>query len=63
MRQRVPRTLRYLARLISQETARSNASEGSATLRRQRQEQDEVDEYLQGPPVRARSDSAVHGSR
>ncbi len=62
MRQRVSRTLRYLARLISQETARANALEGSATLRKQRQDQEEVDEYLRGRPVSATSGRAVYGS-
>lgn len=63
MRQSVPRTLRYLARLISQETARANASEGSATLRSQRQDQEEADEYLRARPGTATSGRAVHGAR
>ena len=48
MHQRVAQTLRYLAGLINQQTARSNAAEGSATLRKRRQDQENVDEYLQG---------------
>ena len=48
MHQRIAQTLRYLARLINQTTARSNAAEGSATLRKRRHDQEDVDEYLQG---------------
>ncbi len=48
MHQRVAQTLRYLAGLINQQTARTNAAEGSATLRKRRQDQEHVDEYLQG---------------
>jgi hypothetical protein len=48
MRQRIAQTLRYLARLTGQHTARTNAAEGSATLRKRRQDQEHVDEYLQG---------------
>lgn len=48
MHQRVAQTLRYLARPINQQTARTNAAEGSATLRKRRQDQEHVDEYLQG---------------
>lgn len=48
MHQRVAQTLRYLARLMNQQTARTNAAEGSAALRKRRQEQEHVDEYLQG---------------
>jgi hypothetical protein len=48
MHERVARTLNYLARLTSQHTARTNAAEGSATLRRRRHDQEHVDEYLQG---------------
>lgn len=45
MPQRVARTLRYLAKFINQETARTNAAEGSAAFRKRRQD---VGEYLQG---------------
>lgn len=48
MHQRVAQTLRYLAGLINQQTARSNAAEGSATLRKKRQDQEHVDKYLKG---------------
>ena len=48
MHQRVAQTLRYLARLINQQTARTNAAEGTATLRKRRHDQEDVDEYLQG---------------
>ncbi len=48
MHQRVAQTLRYLAGLITQQTALTNAAEGSATLRKRRQDQEHVDEYLQG---------------
>ena len=48
MHQRIAQTLRYLARLINQHTARTNAAEGSATLRKRRHDQEQVDEYLQG---------------
>ncbi|GAB3256807.1 hypothetical protein GCM10027448_25920 [Nocardioides dilutus] len=48
MRQRITHTLRYLARLTGQHTARTNAAEGCATLRKRRQDQQHVDEYLQG---------------
>lgn len=42
----VPRIDRALRRLISQETARANAAEASAKLRRRRHEREAVDEYL-----------------
>jgi len=48
MRQRIAQTLRDLARVTGQHTARTNAAEGSATLRKRRQDQEHVDEYLQG---------------
>ena len=48
MHQRIAQTLRYLARPMSQHTARTNAAEGSTTLRKRRHEQELVDEYLQG---------------
>jgi hypothetical protein len=48
MHQRIALTLRLLARLTNQHTARANAAEGSATLRRRRLDQQQVDEYLQG---------------
>lgn len=48
MHQRIARTLRILARLTNQHIARTNAAEGSALLRRRRQDQEQVDEYLQG---------------
>lgn len=48
MRQRVARTSRYLAGLVNQQAARTNAAEGSAVLRRRRQDQEDVEEYLQG---------------
>lgn len=48
MHQKVTQTFRHLARLINQRAARTNAAEGSATLRKRRQDQEHVDEYLQG---------------
>ncbi len=48
MHQRIAQTLRYLARLSNQHTARANAAEGSATLRKRRQDQEHVNEYLRG---------------
>ena len=49
MHQRIARTLRYVARLIvNPDTARTNAAEGSATLAERRQDQERVEEYLQG---------------
>ena len=49
MKQRIARTLRYLATLaIDEQTAQTNAAEGSATLAERRQDQARVDEYLQG---------------
>ena len=48
MRYRVARTQRYLARLISPQTARTNAAEGSATLRERRRDREDVEEYLKG---------------
>ncbi len=47
MRQSVARTLRHLARSINQQTARTNAAGASDVLRRRRQDQEAVDEYLQ----------------
>jgi hypothetical protein len=41
---RIDRTLRHL---VSQDTARANAAEASAKLRKQRGEHEEVDAYLQ----------------
>ena len=41
---RIDRTLRHLA---SQDTARANATEASAKLRKRRHEHEEVDAYLQ----------------
>ena len=46
MLQRLVRTPRYVARFLTQHTARTNAAEGSASLRERRQEQEDVDEYL-----------------
>lgn len=48
MHLRLGRTLRSVARLINQQGARSNAAEGSATLRKRRQDHEAVDEYLLG---------------
>jgi hypothetical protein len=48
MHETITRALRYLARLTNQHTARTNAAEGSATLRRRRHDREHVDEYLQG---------------
>jgi len=47
MHQRVAQPLRYLATFINQRTARTNAAEGSATLRKRRHDKEHVDEYLQ----------------
>jgi hypothetical protein len=41
--QRIDRTLRHL---VSQDTARANAAEASAKLRKRREEHEEVDAYL-----------------
>ena len=41
--QRIDRAIR---RLASQDTARTNASQGSAKLRKRRREQEDVDAYL-----------------
>lgn len=48
MHQRIAQTLRYFATLTGQLTARSNAAEGSATLRKRRHDQEDADEYLRG---------------
>ena len=48
MHQRIAQTLRALAMRTGQHTARANAAEGSATLRKRRHDQEHVDEYLQG---------------
>jgi hypothetical protein len=40
------RTVRAFMHLISQETARANAAEASAKLRKRRHEREEVDAYL-----------------
>lgn len=47
MRKSLARTLRHLARLINPQTARTNAADAGAVLRRRRQDQEDVDEYLQ----------------
>jgi hypothetical protein len=41
--QRIDRTLRHL---LSQDTARANAAEATAKLRKRREEHEEVDAYL-----------------
>jgi hypothetical protein len=41
--QRIDRTLRHL---VSQDTARANAAEATAKLRKRREEHEEVDAYL-----------------
>jgi hypothetical protein len=48
MQQHIAWTLRYLAgwRLADQHTARTNAAEGSATLRERRHDQEDADAYL-----------------
>ena len=46
MHQHIAWTLRYLAGMAGQHTARTNAAEGGATLRERRHEQD-TDAYLQ----------------
>jgi len=48
MYQRIARTLRGFARLTDQHVSRTNAAEGTATLRRRRHEQERVDDYLEG---------------
>lgn len=48
MHQRIVQILRYLGLPVSQHTARTNAADGSATLRRRRHDQEQVDAYLQG---------------
>ncbi len=57
------RIARVLRRLVSQDIARRNASQASATLRKRRYEQEDVDAYLEALP-RTSSTSApdVHGS-
>lgn len=61
---RIDRTLR---RLANQDTARSNAAEASATLRRRRHEQEDVDAYLQAldsaDPTAAQSSRRTGGRR
>ena len=47
MQKRVAHAMRYLAGLLSQQTARTNAAEGSATLRKRREVHDDVQRYLQ----------------
>lgn len=42
----MPRPDRALMHLISQETARTNAAEASAKLRKRRHERQDVDAYL-----------------
>jgi hypothetical protein len=42
----MPRIDRALMQLISQATARTNAAEASAKLRKRRHEREEVDAYL-----------------
>ena len=46
MHQHIAWTMRYLAGLAGQHTARTNAAEGSATLRDRRREQDDATAYL-----------------
>jgi hypothetical protein len=63
MHETITRTLRYLARLTNQHTARTNAAEGSATLRRRRHDQEQVDEYLQGRALTALASETEAGQR
>ena len=63
MHQRIAQSLRYLARLTSQHTARTNAAEGSATLRKRRHDQEHVDEYLQGRLLTFPIDATEMGQR
>ena len=53
---RIDRTLRHL---VSQDTARANAAEASAKLRKQRGEREEVDAYLQARPRAIRPAAAT----
>jgi hypothetical protein len=67
--QRIERKLRDL---VNQDTARANAAEATAQLRKRRHEQEEVDAYLQARPwtytttvrsdLRHRSPVDAHGS-
>ncbi len=63
MHKGIARTLRYLARLTNQQIARTNAAEGSATLRRRRQDQELVDEYLRGRILTPPADHTESGRR
>lgn len=56
MRQRVAQTLRHLAKLVNHQTAQTNAGEASDILRKRRQEQEHVDEYMQGLLLASPSD-------
>ena len=53
----VLRGLRPLARLFDQQTARTNAAEGTEILRKRRQVQDHVDEYLRRRLLTSRIDA------
>lgn len=59
MHQRIAQTLRYLASLINQQTARTNAAEGSATIRQRRHDQERVDRYLHGRLLTFSTDETV----
>jgi hypothetical protein len=64
MQQRFAQTLRFFARLItSQHTARANAADGCATLLKRRQDQEQVDEYLQGRLLALPIDEADPGRK
>ncbi len=57
------RIARVLRRLVSQDIARRNASQASATLRKRRYEQEDVDAYLEAlPRTSSTSVPDVHGS-
>jgi hypothetical protein len=63
MHETIARTMRYLARLTNQHTARTNAAEGSATLRRRRHDQEQVDDYLQGRTLTVPASETEAGQR
>lgn len=59
----VLRALRPLAGLFNQQTARTNAAEGTEILRKRRQVQDHVDEYLRRRLPTSETDETGTGER
>ena len=60
MHMKIAQAVRHLVTLLDHQTARTNAAEASDTLRLRRQDQERVDEYLQGLLMAAESDPAPH---